>query len=50
MLLPWGPFFVGGAVFGWMNFEKYAFNNILAPTGTVIFPTLFILLGFQFTV
>jgi len=41
------PFFVGGAVFGWVNFEKYAFNNIPAPTGTVIFPTLFIMLGFQ---
>jgi hypothetical protein len=41
------PFFVGGAVFGWINFEKYALSSIPAPTGTVIFPTLFIMLGFQ---
>jgi len=41
------PFFLLGSVYGIINFVKYAKENVLAPTGTVVIPTLLIILGFQ---
>jgi dolichol-phosphate mannosyltransferase len=42
------PLFLFGSVYGIVNFIRYAFNNhIPAPTGTVVIPTLLIILGFQ---
>lgn len=44
----WGiPLFVAGAWMGIANFIKYANSGIGAPTGTVVIPTLLIILGFQ---
>jgi hypothetical protein len=36
-----------GAVYGIVNYIKYASHYIPAPTGTVVIPTLLIILGFQ---
>jgi glycosyltransferase involved in cell wall biosynthesis len=41
------PLFILGTIYGVANFIKYAFSQILAPTGTVVIPTLLIILGFQ---
>lgn len=41
------PFFLFGVIYGIVNFIKYANNHIGAPTGTVVIPTLLIILGFQ---
>ena len=41
------PFFLLGAVYGIANFIKYASTHTAAPTGTVVIPTLLIILGFQ---
>lgn len=41
------PLFLGGMIFGIINFIKYTRENIPAPTGTVVIPTLLITLGFQ---
>lgn len=41
------PLFILGSVYGIVNFIKYASENIPAPTGTVVIPTLLITLGFQ---
>jgi len=41
------PFILFGILYGVINFIKYASNNIAAPTGTVVIPTLLITLGFQ---
>lgn len=41
------PFFLLGSVYGIVNFVKYAKENVPAPTGTVVIPTLLIILGFQ---
>ncbi|HEY5967404.1 MAG TPA: glycosyltransferase family 2 protein [Chitinophagaceae bacterium] len=41
------PFFLLGSVYGIINFVKYAKENVVAPTGTVVIPTLLIILGFQ---
>ena len=41
------PFFIFGVIYGILNFVKYASNNVGAPTGTVVIPTLLIILGFQ---
>ena len=41
------PFFVTGVIYGIVNFVKYASSHIGAPTGTVVIPTLLIMLGFQ---
>ena len=41
------PFFLLGAIYGGVNFIKYAGQNIPAPTGTVVVPSLLIILGFQ---
>jgi len=42
-----GFLFISGAVYGGIKFVKYASSNIVAPTGTVVIPTLLIILGFQ---
>jgi len=41
------PLLISGSVYGAVNFIYYAKNNIAAPTGTVVIPTLLIILGFQ---
>jgi glycosyltransferase involved in cell wall biosynthesis len=41
------PLFLYGFVFGLLNYEKYSAMGVGAPTGTVILPTLLIILGFQ---
>ena len=41
------PLFVIGSIYGVINFVKYASAHVAAPTGTVVIPTLLIILGFQ---
>ncbi|HMK19507.1 MAG TPA: glycosyltransferase family 2 protein [Chitinophagaceae bacterium] len=41
------PFFIIGVIYGVVNFVKYASSHLPAPTGTVVIPTLLIILGFQ---
>ena len=41
------PIFIFGVVFGFINYLKYVTSHIAAPTGTVVIPTLLIILGFQ---
>ena len=41
------PFFLFGFIYGLANYIKYASNHLPAPTGTVVIPTLLIILGFQ---
>lgn len=41
------PFFLLGTIYGIVNFVKYMNANTVAPTGTVVIPTLLIILGFQ---
>jgi len=41
------PLFLIGAIYGITNFVKYGSSHISAPTGTVVIPTLLIILGFQ---
>lgn len=41
------PLFLFGALYGLVNFVKYARSHVPAPTGTVVIPTLMIILGFQ---
>ena len=41
------PLFLIGFIYGGINFVKYAWSHIPAPTGTVVIPTLLITLGFQ---
>ena len=41
------PLFLAGAIYGGVNFVEYASSNLAAPTGTVVIPTLLIILGFQ---
>jgi dolichol-phosphate mannosyltransferase len=41
------PFFIIGVIYGIVNFIKYASSHLAAPTGTVVIPTLLIILGFQ---
>ncbi|MEP6795813.1 MAG: glycosyltransferase family 2 protein [Saprospiraceae bacterium] len=41
------PLLLSGMIFGILNFIKYTSENIPAPTGTVVIPTLLITLGFQ---
>ncbi len=41
------PLFIGGAVYGLVNFIKYASQQLPAPTGTVVIPALLIIIGFQ---
>jgi len=41
------PLFLFGLYYGITNFFKYSRSHIAAPTGTVVIPTLLIILGFQ---
>ena len=41
------PLFLFGALYGLINFIKYGSSHVSAPTGTVVIPTLLIILGFQ---
>jgi dolichol-phosphate mannosyltransferase len=41
------PFFILGTVHGITNYIRYSKAHIAAPTGTVVIPTLLIILGFQ---
>ena len=41
------PVFLFGAVYGIVKYIKYASTDTPAPTGTVVIPTLLIILGFQ---
>ncbi len=41
------PIFLYGIIFGLLKFEEYDKLGVGAPTGTVILPTLLIILGFQ---
>ncbi len=41
------PLFAFGIVYGGLNYIKYSSQHIAAPTGTVVIPTLLIILGFQ---
>jgi dolichol-phosphate mannosyltransferase len=41
------PLFILGTIYGIINFVKYMNENVGAPTGTVVIPTLLIILGFQ---
>jgi len=41
------PLFIIGSIYGIINFVKYASAHVAAPTGTVVIPTLLIILGFQ---
>lgn len=41
------PLFILGVIYGIINFVKYTGSHIAAPTGTVVIPTLLIILGFQ---
>src|SRR5580765_856712 len=41
------PFFLLGTIYGIVNFVKYMNANTVAPRGTVVIPTLLIILGFQ---
>ncbi len=41
------PLFFAGAIYGIVNFVRYGSSHIPAPTGTVVIPTLLIILGFQ---
>jgi len=41
------PLFIIGVLYGYINFVKYTRESIPAPTGTVVIPTLLIILGFQ---
>ena len=41
------PLFLAGMIYGIINFLKYTSSHVAAPTGTVVIPTLLIILGFQ---
>jgi hypothetical protein len=41
------PIFLFGVINGYINYEKYIHIRIAAPTGTIMIPTLSIMLGFQ---
>jgi len=41
------PMFVYGIIFGLANYYKYINSHLAAPTGTIMIPTLLIILGFQ---
>jgi len=41
------PLFLVGSFYGIVNYIKYGSSHIPAPTGTVVIPTLLIILGFQ---
>ena len=41
------PIFLFGVINGYLSYEKYIHSHIAAPTGTIMIPTLSIMLGFQ---
>lgn len=41
------PLFLTGAIYGLINYIQYVSSHLPAPTGTVVIPTLLIILGFQ---
>jgi glycosyltransferase involved in cell wall biosynthesis len=41
------PLFLVGSLYGGINYAHYSSNHLAAPTGTVVIPTLLIILGFQ---
>jgi len=41
------PLFWAGVIYGGVNYIKYGSSHVPAPTGTVVIPTLLIVLGFQ---
>ncbi len=41
------PIFLAGVLYGGINFFRYAVSHLPAPTGTVVIPSLLIILGFQ---
>ena len=41
------PLFMAGSIYGGINYAKYSGIHLGAPTGTVVIPTLLIILGFQ---
>jgi dolichol-phosphate mannosyltransferase len=41
------PLFLAGAVYGAIQYIQYGSSHVAAPTGTVVIPTLLIILGFQ---
>jgi dolichol-phosphate mannosyltransferase len=41
------PLFLVGIIYGIINFIKFGSSHVPAPTGTVVIPTLLIILGFQ---
>ena len=41
------PLFLTGLIYGIVNFIEYGTSHIPAPTGTVVIPTLLIIMGFQ---
>lgn len=41
------PLFIIGFIYGIVNFIKYGSSHTPAPTGTVVIPTLLIIMGFQ---
>jgi hypothetical protein len=41
------PLFIFGMVYGFINYVEYASSHLAAPTGTVVIPTMLIILGFQ---
>lgn len=46
-LLSGVPLMLTGLIYGIVKFVEYASEDLPAPTGTVVIPTLFIVLGFQ---
>jgi hypothetical protein len=41
------PLFIGGTLFGLLKWYQFVRIGVPAPTGTVVIPTLLIILGFQ---
>jgi hypothetical protein len=41
------PLFVLGLIYGVVNYIEYGTSHTPAPTGTVVIPTLLIIMGFQ---
>jgi len=41
------PLFIAGLVYGIVNYIEYGSSHTPAPTGTVVIPTLLIIMGFQ---
>ncbi|WP_254508524.1 glycosyltransferase family 2 protein [Anatilimnocola floriformis] len=46
-LLAAAPLLLGGGLYGGLNWLRYAWLGVGAPTGTVVIPAMMIILGFQ---